>query len=729
MTSNSAAEHLEAFGITGSRRGARSAQSLRRRLPLSILLLLGLFGGVFSWMAYQEVVRALRMSGIERLAGAGRQVADLLAQSSATRLADAGRLAQDAEVRRLTLEAALPMAQAPAAFVARNPLTAVWLSDDTGRAVRLLAQGTESLARPATRLATPPVSGIGPMRAQDGRVSYFTTVPIPPSESPSPVRFLSIERTLSSTQALNLIERMIGAGAALKLGNATGDVWTDLSAAVPPPPFGSAGASTTYTTAAGERRIGTAVTVPGTPWLLWVEMPERTFLEPAATLLRRMVPVAIVLTVIGTFAVYAASGRITKPLEAATVAVEAIASGDYTRRVDTSRRDEIGRLAVAFNTMAARVADSHRALEARVHERTRALDDAREELDRFFSLSLDLLCIAGTDGRFRRVNPAWEQALGWTAADLTAIPYLDLVHPDDRADTTREAAKLADGGTTFGFENRYRTKAGSYRWLSWKVAAFPGRGLLYAAARDITEQKISERALHQYGSDLATANRELESFSYSVSHDLRSPLRSIDGFAQALAEDYQDRLDDTGRGYLARIRAAAQRMGGLIDDLLSLSRVSRAELSRTAVDLTAIAADIAARLREQDSSRSVEWRIQPGLKGQGDPRLLRIALDNLLGNAWKFTSKRDGAVIEFSQETRPGEPPAFRVRDNGAGFDMAHSSKLFGAFQRLHGMQEFAGTGIGLATVQRIIHRHGGRVWAEGAVGQGATFFFTLEGV
>jgi PAS domain S-box-containing protein len=513
----------------------------------------------------------------------------------------------------------------------------------------------------------------------------------------------------------------------LKLGNVAGDVWTDLSTAVPAPPFGSPGATKTYATGTGERRMGTTVTVPGTPWLLWVEMSERAILQPAATLLRRMVPVAILLTVLGTFAVYAASSRITKPLEATTVAAEAIAAGDYTRRVNTTRRDEIGRLAAAFNSMAERVAESHRILETHVQERTRALEDAREELDRFFSLSLDLLCIAGTDGRFRRVNPAWEQVLGWTVGDLTAIPYLDLVHPDDRAATIREASKLAEGGTTLNFENRYRTKDGSYRWLSWKSASVPGRGLVYAAANDVTDQKATERALHQYGSELATANRELESFSYSVSHDLRSPLRSIDGFAQALVEDYEDRLDDTGRAYLARIRAAAQRMGMLIDDLLSLSRVSRGELSRTTVDLTALAAEIAARLREQDPTRQVEWRIQAGLQAHGDPRLLRIALDNLLGNAWKFTSKRETAIIEMSVETQPGQPTVFRVRDNGAGFDMAHASKLFGAFQRLHGVQEFAGTGIGLATVQRIMHRHGGRVWAEGTVERGATFFFTLE--
>jgi light-regulated signal transduction histidine kinase (bacteriophytochrome) len=234
-------------------------------------------------------------------------------------------------------------------------------------------------------------------------------------------------------------------------------------------------------------------------------------------------------------------------------------------------------------------------------------------------------------------------------------------------------------------------------------------------------------ALQQNAAEHASANKELESFSYSVSHDLRAPLRSIDGFAQALAEDYEDRLDDTGRDYLGRIRRAAQRMGMLIDDLLSLSRVARLELTRTAVDLTAVVTDAAHRLREQDPDRIVEWRIQPGITAEGDARLLQVAIDNLIGNAWKFTTKHNPAVIEFGIATLEGGRRAFMVRDNGAGFDMAHATKLFGAFQRLHGVTEFPGTGVGLATVHRIVHRHGGRIWAESAVGAGATFYFTLE--
>lgn len=237
-------------------------------------------------------------------------------------------------------------------------------------------------------------------------------------------------------------------------------------------------------------------------------------------------------------------------------------------------------------------------------------------------------------------------------------------------------------------------------------------------AREIAERKRAEEALE-------AANKELEAFSYSVSHDLRAPLRSIDGFSQALLEDYSERLDEQGRDYLHRVRAASQRMAHLIDDMLKLARVTRAELSREEVDLSALAQEIAAELRRAQPGREVEFAVASGLRVHGDPKLLRIVIENLLGNAWKFTGKRSGARIEFGMTHRDGKP-AYFVRDNGVGFDMAYAGKLFGAFQRLHDSREFPGTGIGLATVLRVVHKHGGKVWAEGKVEKGATFYFSL---
>jgi signal transduction histidine kinase len=222
-----------------------------------------------------------------------------------------------------------------------------------------------------------------------------------------------------------------------------------------------------------------------------------------------------------------------------------------------------------------------------------------------------------------------------------------------------------------------------------------------------------------------TANRELESFSYSVAHDLRAPLRGIDGFSQALLEDYADKVDEEGRGYLNHLRESAQQMGRLIDDLLGLSRVTRAELRRSPVDLSALARSVAVELARAEPERKVAMVIADGIVAEGDAPLLRIALENLLGNAWKFTGKRAEARIEVGTMSVDGGMVYF-VRDNGAGFDPAYEAKLFGVFQRLHSTHEFDGTGIGLATVKRIVNRHSGRIWATGGVDRGATFYFTL---
>lgn len=226
--------------------------------------------------------------------------------------------------------------------------------------------------------------------------------------------------------------------------------------------------------------------------------------------------------------------------------------------------------------------------------------------------------------------------------------------------------------------------------------------------------------------ELQALNKELEAFAYSVSHDLRAPLRGIDGFSQALLEDYGDSLDDTARRYLERVRAGAQRMGQLIDELLAFSRLSRSALRLSRVDLAELARQVVNELRELEPARQVRVTIEPELWVTGDANLLAVALHNLFSNAWKFTRYTADAAISFGRH--PAEEGSFVIRDNGAGFDMLYADKLFGAFQRLHTSDEFEGTGIGLANVQRIIHRHGGRIWAEGEVGKGAAFYFTLGG-
>lgn len=367
----------------------------------------------------------------------------------------------------------------------------------------------------------------------------------------------------------------------------------------------------------------------------------------------------------------------------------------------------------------------HRAEKARLH--------LEEDLERFFTLSLDMLCIAGRDGYFKRINPAFSKTLGYSSDELLQRPMVEFIHPEDLDKTRTEMDRVLQGAFSDHLENRCLCQDGTWKWFWWKAQSIPAEGLIYATARDVTEQKKSQEeitllnaTLNERATQLDASNQELEAFSYSVSHDLRAPLRGIAGFTQALEEHARGTLDSTSQGYLARVRRAAERMGFLIDDLLKLSRLTRAEMHIESVNVSALAESILSQLRQREPRRQVEWTVAPGMTVQADAALLRILLDNLLENAWKFTSKNPAARIEVGFTQPEGQPRACFVRDNGVGFDMRYASKLFGAFQRLHSMVEFPGTGIGLATVQRIVRRHGGQVWAEARLNAGSTFYFLV---
>ncbi|HSN39161.1 MAG TPA: PAS domain S-box protein [Burkholderiales bacterium] len=343
--------------------------------------------------------------------------------------------------------------------------------------------------------------------------------------------------------------------------------------------------------------------------------------------------------------------------------------------------------------------------------------------------------------RYLLINEAGLAARGMAGQDATAGPAPEFLLPgQDAQDEAEDRAVIETGGPLINCERVNVGADGQKQWyLATKVPLRSPDGDIIGMVginHDITEIRRSAEAIRQLNAELEqrvaertlqlqTANKELESFAYSVSHDLRAPLRSIDGFSQALLEDYREKLDAIGQDYLRRVRVASQRMAALIDDLLSLSRISRSEMRREMTDMSAMVHEIIADLRKEQPQRGIDVSVARGMRLRVDPNLLRAALDNLLRNAWKYTSRRSDAKIEIGVEREKGKPVYF-VRDNGVGFDMRYAGKLFGAFQRLHSDADFPGTGVGLATVQRIVHRHGGEIWAEAEAGKGATFFFTF---
>jgi PAS domain S-box-containing protein len=369
--------------------------------------------------------------------------------------------------------------------------------------------------------------------------------------------------------------------------------------------------------------------------------------------------------------------------------------------------------------------------QLRLIEHNRA-EQAMAERDRFFDLSRDLICLATFDGYFKTLNTAWERTLGFSREELMARPFLEFIHPDDVPASQAEVKRLGEGMETVNFENRFRCRDGAWRWFSWNARAAMPQRLIYATGRDITARKRAQEQIAQLHLDLQNraaqlemTNRELEAFSYSVSHDLRAPLRHIDGFVKLLTREAGEKLDERGRRYLHIIADSTRQMGMLIDDLLVFSRMSRTELRLATMPLDALVHEAIHSLRSETNDRPIHWKIASLPEVEADPAMLRQVWVNLIANAVKYSRPRNPAEIEIGWHTDNGEL-VFFVRDNGVGFDMQYAHKLFGVFQRLHRAEEFEGTGIGLANVRRIIHRHGGRTWAEGKLDGGATFFFSL---
>jgi PAS domain S-box-containing protein len=460
-----------------------------------------------------------------------------------------------------------------------------------------------------------------------------------------------------------------------------------------------------------------------------------------ADLLRQGAIIAAIEIVL-TFALLSVVGYwLTSHLEAFVEGSQAVAQGRFDLVLPSKGEDEVAQLATNFNAMT-----------AAVRSRIDALARSEAEFRTLFEQAAVGIVHFALDHQVIRANTKLAEILDLTREELRTLSWETLSSPEDwPAAQEACAALLTAGKASVEFEARWRKesrtvtgyardKGGAFAWV--RVTASLHRdangspSYYIAVVQDIAAEKAAQAEVAHYRQhledlvdarthDLEAANRELEAFSYSVSHDLRAPVRTIGSFSAILKKDVGKKLDEESQDFLDRINRSATRMAQMIDALLELSRVGRAELRREPCDLSVIALEMCDELKQVRKGQEVECVIEPGLKTVADPRLIALVLQNLLGNAWKFSSRQPKPKIEFTHLPKAVKP-TFLVRDNGVGFDGTHSGRLFAPFQRLHAESAFEGTGIGLATVQRIIQRHGGRVWAEGVPGKGATFYFEI---
>ncbi len=422
--------------------------------------------------------------------------------------------------------------------------------------------------------------------------------------------------------------------------------------------------------------------------------------------------------------------QITDPvLELAQLAAEVTEGGTCQARATPRSSDEIGRLALAFNRM----------LDT-VQQRERELYDSKALLQAIIENTPAAIYVKDRQSRFLLVNRFCARLFGKTPAEIAGKSAVEFYSPAHAAQHEANDRQMFESGQVLEAEEDVPQADGVHTYLSVKFPLHDQNGQAYALcgiSTDITERKQAQRQLEDYRdqleaavakrtAELEIANKELQAFSYSVSHDLRAPLRAIDGFSSMLVEDYSEHLDATGQDYLQRVRKAAARMGELIDDMLNLSRVSSVGMQSGTTNLSVIATGIMLELQTLDPQRDCQIDIQPNLLAEADPQLIQIALRNLLENAWKYSARKPKACICFGATLLGDGRYEYFVRDNGAGFDMTYANKLFKPFQRLHPNEDFEGTGVGLATVSRVIQRHGGQIRAEAVPGEGATFFFTL---
>jgi PAS domain S-box-containing protein len=723
----------------------RRSRSVRHNLTALFLTIIGLLAVAFAWVAYEQVERALRASGTERIRAAASQVADLLSQSASARTAETRRLAMDPQVRRAVLSSgSSPAPPAIQDFLSRNDQVAIWGYEPSRGAV-LLGAGSEALQGEGP----PPRGGEGvsELKVADGRVWYYTTVALNAAgHGAASEASVTVLRSIRQSQANELIERLIGPGAVLRFGNRSGDVWTDMSRPASAPPEHEVSVGSNYTDEAGVGWIGVAVPVADTPWLFWVAEPEQTILAPAALLLRSLLPIALLLMAIGVGAVYVLSGRITQPLETLAAAAEGIARGDYTRRVTVRRDDEVGRLATIFNAMADRIARSRDLLEGRVAERTRQLEEANAALSNreaelrntttFLDSIIDnlpavLFVKDVKERRYMRLNRAGEEVLGMPAAEVIGRTDHDLFPSDLASALSQGDAKVLDQHATVSLaDETVPTRSGGERNL--QITKVPVRNAtgqaeyLLGIAVDLTGRRQAEEEARAARIEAERASRAKSQFLSRMSHDLRTPLNAMLGFAQLL--DMDPSLSQDHAESVRHILKGGSHLLKLVNEVLDIARIESGGLSLSLepVRVSEVVEEVVQLMRPLAESRKIAITAvleNPDLHMLADNQRLKQVLLNLVGNAIKYN--RDHGRVELSVR-RDGTRVRVEVHDTGRGIAADKRWLLFRPFERLGAEQgNIEGTGLGLAVAKGLIEAMNGRIGVD-TPAEGATFWITL---
>jgi PAS domain S-box-containing protein len=686
--------------------------SIERKLPLFVTVLLLAVVLALLIIGYGEVRRASRQLANARLQRASQQLAESFQRSLAQYRTQTLAVARDPGVVAFLIsrgQHAEAQARAALAHIALDTVSNIaaelWTTDE-----QLLLRSGRLRSTAAVFPATDSAA-VSPLMQFDTILHYQVTATVRDGAQVLGTA-RHVRRINLNAQARAMLTGLAGGDALLLLGNAAGAPWTDFASVVSAPPATVLQSATPARYERGETKLASAAAVPGSPWMVVVEVPSRLVLAPARAYLRRMMPIAALVVLLGALGGWVGSRRVTAPLREITTAAEAIAAGELDRRVQVTSEDELGRLGRSFNTMAAQV--------------TRALQTTEMRLRSVSETAHDAIIAADADGIIQFWNPGAARMFGYSADEILGQPLTVLMparfHDAHRTGIRRYVATREAHVVGKTVELAGRRKDGSEFPIELSLGAAPVNGVLSftGVIRDITERIRSAAALE-------ATNAELESFSYSVSHDLRAPLRAIHGFSRILLEDHNAKLDAEAQRLLGVIDQNTRRMGQLIDDLLAFSRLGRQEITAGRVDMKELTTVVADDIKRAEGERNGKLEIRIGAlpPARGDRALLRQVVSNLLQNAVKFTRGRDNARIEVGSRLE-GKQTVYYVKDNGAGFDLRYADKLFGVFQRLHRAEDFEGTGVGLAIVKRIVQRHGGRVWAEGKVDEGATFYFTL---